>query len=273
MLADSRQPRELPFLPTLLCLWGAGWATSLVIAFLFVGRAYPTAGSPAALYALNFLLSAAVGAVVVRYMLASVVGVELSFSAILLALVAGSFVATFTQYFVFAGARPGVSTSLMFSFVPGILSALVTFWLLQNAAQRELPPPAAAAAWEPVAPTADAPYTDVVAAVRETALGLVSDVDRAEPSEVPSLVADGLAGLGAVRARIERTPPPADVPPELPLRLAAGMKQLADDLANTADRTAIGARDHGELDESAGLREVRQALAELERLGYGSSWG
>src|SRR6188472_4383328 len=53
VLADSRQPRELPFLPTVLCLWGAGWATSLVTAFLFVGRAYPTAGSSAALYGLT----------------------------------------------------------------------------------------------------------------------------------------------------------------------------------------------------------------------------
>jgi uncharacterized membrane protein YeaQ/YmgE (transglycosylase-associated protein family) len=206
-------------------------------------------------------------------MLASVVGIELSFSAVLLALVGGSFAGTVTQYFVFSQARGGLTTGLVISFVPGIVGALVTFWLLQNAANREIPPSPAVVAWAaPSAPAEDAQYTDVVAAVRETALGLVSDVDRAEPSEVTALVADGLAGLGAVRARIERTPPPRDVPPELPRRLAAGMSRLADDLADTAEKAAAGSRDHGQLDESVGLREIRQALAELDRLGYGSSW-
>jgi len=273
VLADSRQPRELPFLPTLLCLWGAGWATTLVTAFLFVGRAYPTAAPSGAMLILNFLLSTAIGAVVVRYLLTSVVGIELSYGAVLLALAGGSLAGTATQYFVFAQANAGPAGGLAISFVPGIVGALVTFWLLQKAAQRELPTAAPAAFWvPPAAPAAGAPYTDVVAAVRETALGLVSDVDRAEPSEVTSLIADGLAGLGAVRARIERTPPPHDVPPELPRRLAEGMSLLADDLAETAERAAIGQRDHGELDESAGIREIERALAELDRLGYGSSW-
>jgi hypothetical protein len=50
------------------------------------------------------------------------------------------------------------------------------------------------------------------------------------------------------------------------------MTRLADDLAATAERAAIRQRDHGDLDESAGLHEIKLALAELDRLGYGSSW-
>jgi hypothetical protein len=271
MLADSRQPRELPFLPTLLSLLAAGWVSSFVTTVLFVGRVYPATGSPADMLLINFFLSAAVGTLVVRHLLASIVHVELSYSAVLVALLAGSVASTVSEIVLFSKPPAALVTGFALSFVPGIVGAFVTFWLLKNAAQRELPPPAAAAS-EPIAPTGDEPYTDVVAAVRETALGLVSDVDRAEHPEVSSLVADGLAALGAVRARIERTPPPGEVPPELPRRLAAGMKQLADDLARTAEGAAIGQRDHGELDQSAGLFEIKQALAELDRLGYGSGW-
>src|SRR5947208_5962094 len=97
VLADSRQSRELPFLQTMLCLWGAGWVTSAFTSLLFVGRLYPTGGSPALMVAVNILLSAAVGAVVVRWLLRDVVGRELSYSAILLALVAGSAVGSFAS--------------------------------------------------------------------------------------------------------------------------------------------------------------------------------
>ena len=96
MLADSRQPRELPFLPALLCLFAAQWAASLVSSFLFVGHVYPATGSPADMLVIEFLLSAVVGSLVVRYLLASILDVELSYSAILLALLAGSLVSTAT---------------------------------------------------------------------------------------------------------------------------------------------------------------------------------
>jgi uncharacterized membrane protein YeaQ/YmgE (transglycosylase-associated protein family) len=264
MLADSRQPRELPFLPTLVCLWAAGWASSLVTTFLFVGHAYPSTGSPADMLLLNFLLSVAVSTVVVRYLLASIAEVELSFSAILLALLAGSLASDLTQFVVFA--EPvGLLTGLMLSLVPGIVGALVSFWLLTNAARTERPAAAAVETWEPTAPVEDEPYAPVVASAGETALGLVAEVESADQSAVPRVVADGLLGLEAAAARVERTPPPDDVPPELPRRLAAAMRQLADDLL-------AAQRSPWELDRSRGLHDVKEALAELDRLGYGTNW-
>jgi hypothetical protein len=116
------------------------------------------------------------------------------------------------------------------------------------------------------------PYAECVAAARESALGLVATVDAADPASVPSLVADGMLSLEAARKRLEETAPPAHVPPELPRRLAAGMRQLADDLAATADEAALtgtgGGRYRWELDNSPSLKAVRQALDELYELGY-----
>ena len=263
MLADSRRPRELPFLQTLLCLWAAGWAGSLA-SILFVRHAFPSTGSPADVVLLSFLLSLAVSAIAVRYLLASVVGVELSYRAILLALLAGSLVAYVIQFVVFS--QPvDLVTGFALSLVPGVMGALVSVWLLQNAGRREHPAIASVGPWEPSEPTEGRPYAQVVVAARETALGLAADVESAQPSAVPQVLADGLVGLEEAAARVERTPPPADVPPELPKRLAAAMRQLADDLL-------AAQRSRWDLDRSSGLHDVKQALAELDRLGYGPDW-
>ena len=115
------------------------------------------------------------------------------------------------------------------------------------------------------------PFGQTVAAARESALGLVAAVDIAEPASVPSLIADGMLALEVAAKRVEETPP-AGGAPELPRRLAAGMRQLADDLAATADEAALtgtgGGRYRWELDNSPGLQAVRQALDELYELGY-----
>jgi hypothetical protein len=274
VLAGSRQTREFPFLPTMLCLWGAGWVTSAFTTFLFVGRLYPIDGPPALMVAVNILLSAAVGAVVVRWLLRDVVGLELSYSAILLALVAGSVVGTIAQLAAFAMLRGGPSATLGLSFLPGVLGALVSYSLLSNAARAEAP--ALASALAPLEVAASAPtaslYAELMTAVRESTLGLVAAVDSAEPSSVPSVIADGMIGLEVARKRVEETPLPGDVPAELPQRLALGMELLSNDLAETADEAALtttgGARYRWELEHSEGLNEVREALAELRALGY-----
>jgi hypothetical protein len=275
VLADRRQTRELPFVPTLLCLWGAGWVTSALTTLLFAGQLYPTHGSPVLMVAVNLMLSAVVGAVVVRHLLVSVVGRELSYSAILLALVAGSTAATVARLALFAqlshSASPAFPVAL--SFVPSMLGAVVSWWLLQNAARAETPVPAEPSQLVAATRVAYAnPYAERVAAARESALGLVAAVDAAEPASVTSLVADGMLSLEAARKRLEETPPPDHVPPELPRRLAEGMRQLADELAATSDEAALtgtgGARYRWELDRSPGLQAVRQALAEFHALGY-----
>jgi hypothetical protein len=94
VISTTPRNRDLPSWPTLLCLWAAGWVTSACTTLLFVGRAYPTGGSPTVVLAINVLLSAAIGAVVVKQLLLSVVECEISYSAVLVALVAGSAVST-----------------------------------------------------------------------------------------------------------------------------------------------------------------------------------
>src|SRR5439155_7551971 len=104
VLVDSRQSRELPFFPTLLCLWATGWVTSAVGALVVIHSAAPTGRSPV-LLAVNLVLSSAIGAVVARQLLLELVGCELSYSAILLSLVAGSVVIKVARRAVFAGLR------------------------------------------------------------------------------------------------------------------------------------------------------------------------
>jgi hypothetical protein len=104
------------------------------------------------------------------------------------------------------------------------------------------------------------------------------------------VIGDGLLALGAVRNRLEQTPPPHGVTDELPERLAAGMKQLEEDLIQTAQEAAGaatnriyergllgprlsdvsdgGARYRWELERSDGLLAVRRALADLEAMGF-----
>ncbi len=257
----------------MLCLWGAGWVVSALTSLLFVGRAYPVGGPPALMVAANILLSAAVGAVVVQFLLRDVVGRELSYSAILLALVAGSVAGTVAQLAAFSMMRGGSSAALGLSFLPAALGALVSYALLSNAARAEAPAPLSFARAEPAAPVQPArPYTEVLTAARESTIGLVAAVEDAEPGSVPSLIADGVMGLEVARKRLEETPLPADVPAELPRRLALGMELLANELAATADEavltTTSGAHYRWELEHGEGLTEVREALAELRTLGY-----
>jgi len=277
VLVDSRQSRELPFFPTLLCLWATGWVTSAVGALLVIHSAAPTGRSPV-LLAVNLVLSSAIGAVVARQLLLELVGCELSYSAILLALVAGSVVSNVARLAVFAGLRhsgspafpvAGIGVLLM----PAMLGALVSYWLLQNALRAQPAPLANPLPHAAAMPVSFAnPYAERVAAARESTLGLVAAVDEAEPASVPSLIADGMMSLEAARKRLDEMPPPDHVPPDVPQRLTAGMAQLADELAATANEASItvtgGSRYRWELDRSAGLQAVRQALDELHALGY-----
>jgi hypothetical protein len=310
VIAEGRPTEDLPFVPTVLCLWGAGWVTSLVTSFLFVGHAYPTGGSPTVLVGINLLVSAAVGAVVVRQLLLNVVDCDISYSAVLVALVAGSTASTIVRLIVFSQLTTSGSSALPIagvgvSFVPAMIGALVSFWLLQNAARSEqggdsptLPDARATEHLEATVPASElhrptGDYGELVSAIRESTLGLVAAVDTAEPSSVPSVVSDGVLGLEAARKRLQQMSPPSEVPAELPQRLAAGMKQLEEDLILTAQDAATAAADRmyqrgllgpsladvsdgggryrWELEQSEGLRVVRQALGELETLGFGPS--
>ncbi len=315
MITSSQQERELPFLPTLLCLWGAGWVTSLVTSFLFLGRVYSSSTPSTVMVAVNLLLSAAIGAVVVQYLLLSLVDCEIPYSATLLALVAGSVASTVARLILYSSLQSGGSPPILpiaglgASFLPAFIGAVVSWWLLQNAAGSRLSPPLAespspAVTERPVPqqtrvfddphagdPTAIA-YSETILAVRESALGLVGTVNSVPPDSVASVIADGLISYEVATKRLEQAQLPSTVPPDLNHRLVAGLTQLAEDLTVTAEEASTtagnrlyqrglltgsmadvsdgGGRFRWELKQSEGLRAVKQALRELRELGFGN---
>lgn len=313
MIESSRQDRELPFLPTLLCLWGAGSIASFVTSFLFLGRVYsPSNPSPVMLVA-NLLLSAAIGAVLLQYLLRSVVDYEIPYSATVVALVAGSAASTVLRLVFLYGLGAGASTALrpvaVITFLPALVGAVVSWWLLQNAVSSPSPPalvePASAGVAErrvsrrvqvfddPHAgdPTASA-YSELISAVRESALGLVGNVNSVHPDSVPTVIADGLLPYEAATKRLEQVELPGAVSADLNQRLIAGLKQLEEDLTRTAEEAATtagsrlyqrgllspsmadvsdgGARYRWDLEQSEGLRAVKEALSDLKALRFGS---
>jgi len=316
VIAGSQQDRDLPFLPTLLCLWGAGFVTSLVTSFLFLGRVYsPSNAQSPLMVAVNLLLYAAIGAVVVHYLLLSVLDCDIPYSAVLVALVAGSVASTVAQLVLSSGLRGGGSgaalpvAGLGASVLPGLVGAVVSWWLLQNAASSSsspvtVEPPHAAVDERPVSrqvrlfddphagdPIASA-YAETILAIRESALGLVGAVNSIPPDSVPTVIADGLVPYEAAIKRLEHAQLPGTVSPELNEQLLVGLKQLEEDLALAAEEAATtagtrlyqrgllsgsmadvsdgGGRFRWELEQSEGLQAVKQALTDLRALGFGN---
>jgi hypothetical protein len=140
-------------------------------------------------------------------------------------------------------------------------------------------------------PTAIA-YSETILAVRESALGLVGSVNSVPPDSVASVIADGLIPYEVATKRLEQAQLPSTVSADLNQRLVAGLKQLEEDLTLTAEEAATtagnrlyqrglltgsmadvsdgGGRYRWELEQSEGLRTVKQALRELRELGFGN---
>jgi hypothetical protein len=274
---------------------------------------YSSSTPSTVMVAANLLLSAAIGAVVVQYLLLSVVDCNIPYSATLLALVAGSVASTVARLILASSLQGGGSQPVLpiaglgASFLPALIGAVVSWWLLQNAAGSRSPvatvePPGAAVAEPPVSrqirvfddphagdPTASG-YSELVSAVRESALGLVGTVNSVPPDSVASAIADGLVPYEVATKRLEQAQLPSTVSPDLHQRLIAGLKQLEEDLTLTAEEAATtagtrlyqrgllsgsmtgvsdgGGRYRWELEQSEGLRTVKQALRELRELGF-----
>jgi hypothetical protein len=311
VIADRKQDRDLPFLPTLLCLWSAGSIASFVTSMVFLGRAYPPSGPSPVIVVANLLLSAAIGAVLFQLLLRSVVDYEIPYGATVVALVAGSSASTVVQFVCLHGLGGGASTALRpvaaIPFLPSFVGGVISWWLLQNGGGPQAPStlvmPPSAAAEHPVSrqmqvfgdphagdPTASA-YAETISAVRESTLGLVGAVNSVAPASAPTVIAEGLVPYEAATRRLEQAELPGSVSADLNQRLVEALKQLEEDLALTADEAATtagsslyqpgfltpsmadvsdgGGRYRWELEESEGLRAVKQALSDLGALGFG----
>jgi len=258
--------RELPLLPTLLCLLGAGAVSSLVAtAVLNEGsNAFVLGNSPFALLAIDGLLTSLMGAVVIRPLLKSVVDCEVSYGAAFVALAGGSLVTIAftwaTSSAVQQSGNPGVipTGGILFSFAPALLSTAVSYWLLQRAVRGretaatgvEQPGDSSrvSGSWADDAPTrtsqetqwgfAGKSFDELVSAAREASLNLVDAASRADPADVPDLIIEGLPIIQAITEQLQDSTPPMAVPGRLNEQLTAGLNQLQEDLLDTARSAA-----------------------------------
>ncbi len=265
------------------------------------------------------LFAALIGAIVIRALLDKVFSFAISYGDAFVALAAGSLVSTAfvwaTSSAVQHSGNPGAlpNDGILFSIAPMICSVGVTYWLLQrgirNCATVKPSPgrrsgPAEASGYgddTPVQRTSQtawgfspANYDELVSAARETSLGLVDTVSRATPEEVPDLISETLPTLQAITTNLENTTPPSAVPAQLHEALIGGMKQLQDDLVDTAtsavatagqrivqrgvflpgsaDVSDGGARYRWELSLSPGLKTIKEAFTDLAALDIATNW-
>jgi hypothetical protein len=318
--AARSSARDLPLAPTLLCLFAAGSVSSFVVSSGFTGGGYSAGVSPLAFVVGERLVVALVGAVVIRILLNKVIDRDISYGSAFVALAGGSLVgggivwATSTA--VQLGGAPGVvpTFGVVFSLLPVFASMGVSYWLLQRGVHER------ATTWSPTSPAADpgrasdywaneAPaqrstqtrsgfagvsYDELVSAARETSLGLVEAVSRVDPAEVSDLISERLPTLQSITTSLENTTRPYTVPAGVHAQLISGLKQLQEDLVDTAASSGETANDHilgpgwllpssvdvsdggtryrWELSQSPGLKLVRETLSELYALRVGTTW-
>ena len=155
MTAAHSSNRDLPLVPTLLCLLAAGSVSSVVVSAASAGRGYPASVPPLAFLVGAGLVEALVGAVVIRMLLNRVVGCDISFGSAFVALAGGSLV---SNAFVWAtsaavqhGGSPGVvpTVGLVFAVVPALASMGFSYCALRVLAWQAVASAGAAIYWAP----------------------------------------------------------------------------------------------------------------------------
>ena len=321
VIAARTPTRDLPIVSTLLCLLGARTVTSFVVPVLLGDGANPSFTHSLFTYlVVEGFVAALIGSFVVRFLFERVLEVGISYRDAFIALAAGSLVSIAFIWVTSSAAQQGGSpytvptSGLLFIFVPMVGSVGVTYWLLQRGVRGPTTArPAPGRTWVPgeesdswadeipggrvVSDTNEfdgASYDELVSAARETSLGLVDSVSRTSPEDVPDLISERLPVLQAITKNLEKTTPPIAVPTHVHTKLVTGMKQLQEDLVETAtsavatasqrvsqrgvflpgtaDVSDGGARYRWELSLSQGLKMSKEAFIELAALGIATSW-
>ncbi|HUO69298.1 MAG TPA: hypothetical protein VMU39_00860, partial [Solirubrobacteraceae bacterium] len=127
--------RDLPLLPTLLCLLGARTVTSFVVAALLGDGANPSFTHSFFTYlVVEGCVAALLGSFVIRALFEKVLEVGISYSDAFIALAAGSLVSIAFIWVTSSAAQQGGSpytvptSGLLFIFVPMVGSVGVTYW-------------------------------------------------------------------------------------------------------------------------------------------------
>ncbi len=268
MIADRPHPPSLPLLPAALCVLGAGWATGLALQLQspWLTR-LDLALDPRLAQVVLSLLAALLGAWAIRLLLRGVCGFAIRFSHAYAALLAGDLLSLGLTFALIGWATHTAGAGAMAYvpglFGPGLLGLFLSVYLIQRSATPlDQPRPAVVAA----APTSGGDrYDEIVSAARDASLGLVDIVRSVPAAEAPGVILNGLPRLELSIKRLQETACPVAELVDAHRRLLEALSQLEDDLVEVA-QSGWGPF------EPAGVKLVRDALAELGSHGLGTTW-
>jgi hypothetical protein len=274
LVVEAReQPQDLPLIPTLACLYGAGLiggiAGTVVAGGPFEVAMAQLRGSLVTLLVVR-LAAALVGAIAVRYLLRVVVGCEIPLGTAIAALIAGALVNTVGQIALGTAVPNRGPASLVASpvwFALGLAGTFVSYLVLQHGRPLAPSAPGLNPHRERPATFEHATYDECVDAVRETSAGLVAATTRAPLDEVADVVLEGLPYLDAATDGLRRATPPANVPAALHDELVESAGKTREELLSAARNAAVGDDPRLRLADSEGMRDMRTALRELAELG------
>lgn len=162
-----------------------------------------------------------------------------------------------------------VSSSAARFLLPEIVSLAAGYQLLKRLARpvrRLVEPSFAGPRWLEREPATVAQTTDwghLLAGARAEIAQTLGILARAEPTDVPGLVAEALTRLATLADRVERVPPPNPAARGPQLELVAGIRNLQGALVDLAESAWRG--DHRrEVSRLHGLDEIEHALGQLD---------
>jgi predicted aconitase with swiveling domain len=264
----SEEPKaELPLVPALLCIYGAG-AVSSIVAALWLSSLNSRGASALPVTLAQALLSAAVGAIALRALLPQVTGFAVSLGAAFVALSGGAIVSSAAA--VVAAQASAHSSSppatVALSLGTWLAGALIAIGVLQRRATAVVPVATASLASDALAATivaadkdrgdAAGSYATAARAACETALSLVAAVERSEPAHVAAAVVGGLPLLQAATERLAGLSSAG----EPGAGLGAALQQLLAQLVEVAGNPGLNVFD---LSESSAVAAIRAVLRDL----------
>jgi hypothetical protein len=275
--ASTSQP---PLWPSVGALLIAGWAGGIVASILWapllgastLGSALSSPGALTASWLAPTLAGALVASAVLPRLLPAFCEFELGFrSAFVITLgrsLAGFAASAVISAMLVTRGAP-VSSSATRFLLPEIVSLAVGYQLLKRLARpvrRLVEPSFAGPSWLEREPATVAQMTDwghLLAGARAEIAQTLGILARAEPTDVPGLVAEALTRLATLAERVERVPPPNPAARGPQLELVAGIRNLQGALVDLAESAWRGDHRH-EVSRLHGLDEIEHALGQLD---------
>jgi hypothetical protein len=277
---DSASTSQPPLWPSVGALLIAGWAGGILASILWapllgasaLGSVLSSPGALTASWLAPTLAGALVASVVLPRVLPAFCDFEVGFGpafVITLGRSLAGFAASAVLSTMLVTRGAPVSSSATLFLLPEIVSLAVGYQLLRRLAQpvaRLAEPSFAGPSWLEQEPATEPQPTDwgrLLAGTRAEIAQTLEILARAEPKDVPGLVADALTGLAPLADRVGGTHPPNPAAHGPQLELVAGIRTLQGALVDLAESAWRG--DHRRaLSRLRGLDEIEHALSQLD---------